>query len=131
MVMKRFLGLGPTEPEPQAPVPSTPAETETVRRIIRELEQLDPERRRLLAGFAYILSRAAHSDLNFSDEETQLIEKIVTDIGKLPEAQAVLVVEIAKSQSDLYGGTEDYLVTRELRPTPTPTSAAGRWRHVS
>jgi uncharacterized tellurite resistance protein B-like protein len=32
----------------------------------------------------------------------------------LPEEQAVLVVEIAKNQADLYGGTEDYLVTREF-----------------
>jgi uncharacterized tellurite resistance protein B-like protein len=90
-----------------------------VRRIIRELEALDPERRKLLAGFAYILSRAAHADLAFSEDETRLIENIVADIGKLPEAQAVLVVEIAKNQNDMYGGTEDYLVTREFASAAT------------
>jgi len=36
------------------------------------------------------------------------------EIGKLPESQAVLVVEIAKHQTQLYGATEDYLVTREF-----------------
>jgi hypothetical protein len=68
----------------------------------------------VLAGFAYVLSRAAHADLTVTADETRQMERIVVDIGKLPEAQAVLVVEIAKNQADLYGGTEDYLVTREF-----------------
>ncbi len=95
------------------------AETETVRRIVRELEQVDPAHRRFLAGFAYVLSRAAHADLQISEEETRLMESIVTEIGGLPEAQAVLVVEIARNQALLYSGTEDYLVTRELNRTAT------------
>ncbi|MEX2546466.1 MAG: TerB family tellurite resistance protein [Chloroflexota bacterium] len=94
-------------------------ETETVRRIVRELGHLEPEQRRYLAGFAYVLSRAAHSDLDISDEETRLMERIVVEIGKLPEAQAVLVVEIAKHQTELHGGTEDYLVTREFAARAT------------
>ncbi len=32
----------------------------------------------------------------------------------LPEEQAVLVVQIAKSQNILFGGTENYLVSREF-----------------
>jgi uncharacterized tellurite resistance protein B-like protein len=36
-------------------------------------------------------------------------------MGNLPEAQATLVVEIAKSQNRLFGGTENFLVTREFR----------------
>jgi uncharacterized tellurite resistance protein B-like protein len=126
MAIRRLLGMTPAEepqdelvPRPPAP-PTDSAATETVRRIIRELEQVEPERRKLLAGFAYVLSRAAHADLSFSDEETQLIEKIVAEIGKLPESQAVLVVEIAKNQNDLYGGTEDYLVTREFAAKADP-----------
>ena len=47
------------------------------------------------------------------------MEQIVVEIGKLPEAQAVLVVEIAKNQSELYGGTEDFLVTREFAARAT------------
>ncbi len=126
MAIRRLLGMSPAEeaPDELAPRPPAPATdsaaTETVRRIIRELEQVEPERRKLLAGFAYVLSRAAHADLSFSDDETQLIEKIVADIGKLPESQAVLVVEIAKNQNDLYGGTEDYLVTREFAAKADP-----------
>jgi len=118
--MRRLFGSNKPEEQPLSPRPEAPSgDTETVRRIIRELEQVDPERRKLLAAFAYILSRAAHSDLAVSEDETRLIESIVADIGVLPEAQAVLVVEIAKNQSDLYGGTEDYLVTREFAQNAT------------
>ena len=42
------------------------------------------------------------------------MEEIVSEIGGLNEAQAVLVVQIAKSQQLLKGGTENYLVTREF-----------------
>jgi uncharacterized tellurite resistance protein B-like protein len=111
MVMKRFLGMD-TDGDPKPT--RVDGETETVRRIVRELEQVEPERRRFLAGFAYVLGRAAHSDLDIAADETRLMEQIVVEIGGLPEAQAVLVVEIAKNQSQLYGGTEDFLVTREF-----------------
>ena len=48
-----------------------------------------------------------------TDDETRLMERIVMEHGAIPEAQAILVVEIAKQQERLVGGTEDYLVTRE------------------
>lgn len=108
--MSRFLGLG-NRPSSS---PAAESETQTVRRIVAELQQLEPDRRRFLAGFAYVLSRAAHADLTVTADETALMEQIVVEIGGLPEAQAVLVVEIAKNQAELYGGTEDYLVTREF-----------------
>lgn len=113
MVLRRILGMG----EPRAARPAPPPddqETATVRRIVAELDALPPDERRYLAGFAYVLSRAAHADLTVTDAETRLMEQIVQRIGHLPQAQAVLVVEIAKHQGALYGGTEDYLVTREF-----------------
>lgn len=120
MSIRHLLGLDPA-PAP-APVPTPiPAETEsaTIRRIAHELEQLDPERRRYLAGFAYILGRVANADLTITDEETTLMEHTVREIGGLPEAQAVLVVQIAKNQTELFGGTEDYIVTREFAQKAT------------
>jgi hypothetical protein len=45
-------------------------DTETVRRIVRELDQLDPSRARFLAAFAYVLSRVAGADLKVSETET-------------------------------------------------------------
>ena len=118
MALRRFFRPGsPSEPASDATGPSAPgdSETATVRRIVAELEALPPERSRFLAGFAYVLSRAAHADLDISDEETRAMERIVMEFGHLPESQAVLVVEMAKNQTRLYGGTEDYLVTREFR----------------
>ena len=94
-------------------------DTETVRRIVRELRSLEPSRARYLAAFAFILARVAHADLEISEEELRKMERILQDIGKLPEAQAVLAAEIAKRQSELSGGTENFLVTRELKEVAT------------
>ncbi len=117
MDLRRFLGLGTTRPTvaPEADA----AETATVRRIVAELEALEPAQRRHIAGFAYVLSRAAHADLHISDDETELMAQVVMEIGKLPRPQAILVVQIAKHQTQLYGATEDYLVTREFAKRAT------------
>ena len=98
---------------------SSEQETETVRRIVGELESLPPADARRLAAFAYVLARAAQSDLKIDDAETGAIERIVVELGGLTEAQAVIVVETAKSQSRMLGGTEDFLVTREYREIST------------
>jgi uncharacterized tellurite resistance protein B-like protein len=107
--LRRLLGLGAEGPG------GPPGETDSVRRIARELEKLPPERARFLAAFAYVLGRVAHADLEISDAESRSMERIIQRFGGVPEEQAVLVVEIAKSQNRLFGGTEGYLVTRELR----------------
>jgi uncharacterized tellurite resistance protein B-like protein len=44
---------------------------------------------------------------------------IVRREGHLPEEQAVLIVEIARNQNRLFGGTENFLVTREFRDLVT------------
>ena len=89
-------------------------ETETVRKIARALDELDTDRARYIAVFAYTLGRVAHADLEISEEESRAMERIVVDRGGLPPEQAVIVVQIAKSQNRLFGGTEDFLVTREF-----------------
>jgi uncharacterized tellurite resistance protein B-like protein len=90
------------------------AETDTVRKITRALDQLDEERAKFIAAFAYLLCRVARADMSFSDEETQQMERIVVEYGELPEEQAIIVVQMAKTQSRLFGSTENYLVTREF-----------------
>ncbi|MDH3744111.1 MAG: TerB family tellurite resistance protein [Acidobacteriota bacterium] len=90
-------------------------DTETVRRIVGRLESLEPEQARFIAAFAYILGRVAHADRHISEQETLAMEEIVLQLGHLPEDQAILVVQIAKSQNQLFGGTENFLVTREFR----------------
>ena len=91
-----------------------PTETETVRKIVRELDHLEPTKAKFLAAFAYLMSRVAHADMTVSDEETGEMERIVIEDGGLPEQQAVLVVQMAKTQSLLFGGTENYLVSKEF-----------------
>lgn len=94
-------------------------ETETVRKIIRELESLPPERARYVAAFAFILARVANADLDISQEETHRMEEILQGLGHLPAEQAVLAVQIAKAQHRLAGGTESFLVTREFKDVAT------------
>lgn len=90
-------------------------ETETVRKIVRQLDNLEPQHARFIAAFAYILSRVARADMNISDAETQEMERQVIRLSSLPEEQAVLVVQIAKTQATLFGGTENFLVTQEFK----------------
>lgn len=95
------------------------ADTDSVRRIVGELDKMEPDRARYLAAFAYVLSRAAAADLHVSEIETEAMVEILKRVGHLPEEQAVLAVAIAKSQNRMFGGTEDYLVTREFREIST------------
>jgi uncharacterized tellurite resistance protein B-like protein len=90
------------------------ADTETVRKIAAALDRLDPDSARYIAAFAYILSRVARADLQISDVELREMERLVQEHGGLPEEQAVLVVQMAKTQSTLFGGVENFLVTREF-----------------
>ncbi|MFC1611734.1 TerB family tellurite resistance protein [Myxococcota bacterium] len=111
----KLLGLGQKEKEKEKGV----GDTDTVRRIARELESLEPERARFVAAFAYVLGRVAYADRDISDDETIVMTHLVTELGHLPEEQAALVVEIAKNQNKLFGGTENFLVTREFREIAT------------
>jgi uncharacterized tellurite resistance protein B-like protein len=116
MTFRRFLGLHTAAPRPPQ---ADPAETETVRRIVARLESMPPERARLLAGMAYVLARAANADYEISDVETATMERVLVEDAGIDEAQAVLVVEMAKLQARSAGETEDYLVTREFRQAAT------------
>jgi uncharacterized tellurite resistance protein B-like protein len=94
-------------------------DTETVRKIVGELESLPPERARYLAAFAFILARVANADLEISDTETRRMEQILQEIGHLSDEQARLAVGLAKAQHQVEGGTESFLVTREFRQIAT------------
>jgi uncharacterized tellurite resistance protein B-like protein len=95
------------------------AATDTVRKITRALDSLDADRAKFIAAFAYLLSRVARADLNISPEETGVMERIIMERGGLPEEQAIIVVQMAKTQSILFGGTENYLVCQEFRALAT------------
>jgi uncharacterized tellurite resistance protein B-like protein len=113
MSLRRFLPGSAAAPASAMKLDA--GDTETVRRIAGQLDALPVDRARYLAAFAYILTRAAAADLEISEVESRAIERLVEENGGLPEAQAVLVTQIARNQSLLYGSTEDYLVTRQFR----------------
>jgi tellurite resistance protein len=124
-MFRRFLGAVAPAPagaerEPADVPGQTAGETATVRRIVARLEQMPPERARLVASAAYTLARAAHADLEISDEETAAIEHELQRDGALDEPTAVLVTQMAKLQARTVGGTEDYVVTREFKALATP-----------
>ena len=100
-----FLGLK-AEPED--------TDSQTIRRIADELERLDPDRARYVAAFAFLLSRIARADQDVSASESDAMERLVREHGGLSAEQATLTVQMAKAQHLLFGGTDDFLVTREL-----------------
>jgi uncharacterized tellurite resistance protein B-like protein len=112
MTLAKFLGL---ERDEQAGA----GETESVRKISAALERLPPQDARYVAAFAYILSRVARADLHVSEMETEAMERIVVEHGKLSAREAAIAVEIAKSQNRLFGATEDFVVSREFNKIAT------------
>ncbi|HTO68369.1 MAG TPA: TerB family tellurite resistance protein [Myxococcota bacterium] len=90
-------------------------DTATVRRIAAQLDALPPAEARFLAAFAYVLARVARADLVISEEETEEMLKLVREYSTLSEPQALLVVQMAKTQATALAGTENYLVTRQFK----------------
>ena len=90
-----------------------------LRRIADALNRLEEPRARYIAAFAYLLARVACADREVSEEETRSMEEIVSRLGALPADQAALVVQIARSQNLLLGGTEDFIVAREFERMAT------------
>lgn len=116
MSLLRFLGLGGEKAEADEP--------ETVRRIAAQLDELPSEQARYLATFSFVLARIAHADLTIDDSEIAEMERIVRELADLSESEAALVVQIAKSQAQHLGGTDNYVVTREFRKNSTPEQRA-------
>lgn len=85
-----------------------------LRETLNALEQLEPDRARFLAAFAYLLGRVAHADQHVSPEETAAMEALVTAEGRIAVDQAMVVVQLAKTSNLLFGGTANFLVAREF-----------------
>jgi uncharacterized tellurite resistance protein B-like protein len=107
--LRSWLGLGASETEDSGPL----------RETLEALDHLEPERARSLAAFAYLLGRIAHADRHVSPEETRAMEAIVAEHGALPADQAMLVVQLAKTNNLLFGATADFLVAREFAAQAT------------
>jgi uncharacterized tellurite resistance protein B-like protein len=87
---------------------------DALRGLLDALDRLEPERARYLARFAYLLGRVAHADQHVSEAETRMMEQLVAREGALPDDQAMLVVGLAKTSSLLFGGSDDFIITRDF-----------------
>ncbi|HUV13802.1 MAG TPA: TerB family tellurite resistance protein [Acidobacteriota bacterium] len=110
MSILRFLGLS-SDQETEG---QQNQDVESIRKISQQLAEMEPQRARYVAAFAYLLGRVAHADRDISQDEDQEMERIVMEKGHLPKEQAVMIVEIAKRQNQLFGHVENFLVTREF-----------------
>lgn len=107
--IRAWLGIDRPEQEEFAPLRGT----------LEALDHLEPERARYLGAFAYLLGRVAHADQHVSPEETAAMEALVREHGQLPPDQAMIVVQLAKTNNLLLGGTANFLVAREFSAVAT------------
>jgi uncharacterized tellurite resistance protein B-like protein len=112
MGILRLLGLG-------QPKTDDSPEAESIRRIARGLEEMDPVQARYLAAFAYLLGRVANADSQICERESARMEAIIVERGRMSREQAVMAVEMAKRQNRLFGHVENFLVTREFNELGT------------
>jgi uncharacterized tellurite resistance protein B-like protein len=103
----RTLGLGGDD--------DGPVGTETVAAIAQAIEGLDGDRARLVAAFAYLLSRVAFADHDVSAGERQTMERQLVELAGLSAEQAGEAVALAVQATGRHGATEDYQVVREFR----------------
>ena len=107
--LRAWLGLEREETNEHAPL----------RDMLEALDHLPADRARYLAAFAYLLGRVAGADQHVSPEEARAMEALVSEHGGIPQEQAMLVVQLAKTSNLLFGGTANFLVAREFSAMST------------
>jgi uncharacterized tellurite resistance protein B-like protein len=110
--MKRLLellGLG----ESKTTAHSDAIQSESIRQMVGELDELPEDEAGYVAAFAYLLARVANVDLEIDEAEKKRIEQVLVRYGLSPKKSA-MVSKMAQSKAEVFGGTEDYLVTREI-----------------
>ena len=107
--IRAWLGIDAPEESEFAPL----------RETLLALDYLEPHRARFLAAFAYLLGRVARADLQVTTEETRTMEALVREQGQLSHDQAMVVVQLAKTNNLLFGGTANFLVAREFSELTT------------
>lgn len=108
--LQAWLGLNETTPAPE-PAP--------LRELLAALDRLEPSRAQFLARFAFLLGRVARVDEQFSEEESRAMEIMLIEQAHLPAAQAMLVVNLAKTSKQMFSATTDFTVTQEFADTAT------------
>ena len=92
----------------------TSTESDAIASLAQGMGNVPPDRARYIAGFALLLSRIAAADHEVTAQEATMLERVVCEKTGLPADQAALVVDRARAHQQRHGGTDDFLVTREL-----------------
>ena len=109
----RFLGIR----ENAEPVDSA---GDVLLPIAQKLDEIEPDRARFFAAFAYLLARIAGADLKVhEDERGAMAEALQTSAG-ISASEASLAIEIASTAMQDLGGTHNFLVAREFGEQSTP-----------
>lgn len=103
--LQAWLGLSEAAP---APEPGPLGE------LLDALDKLDPARAQFLARFAFLLGRVARVDDRFSEEEARAMEIVLIEQAHLPAADAMLVVNLARTSKQMFSATTDFTVTQEF-----------------
>ncbi|MFP6639082.1 MAG: TerB family tellurite resistance protein, partial [Myxococcota bacterium] len=109
----RFLGKG----EPARP---QDAAGEALTGIASELDELEPDRARFFAAFAYLLARIAGADLRVQDDEVAAMEQALQDIAGISAPESRLSLKIARTAMEDLGASHNYLVAREFGQSSGP-----------
>ena len=109
----RFLGIANEDADRRA-------SANPIDHIAAELESLPPERARFFAAFAYVLARVAGADLAVDTSEQGEMRAILERVAGVDAQDAGLVVEIASAHMEELGGTQNFLVTREIKAMSSP-----------
>jgi uncharacterized tellurite resistance protein B-like protein len=99
------LGLGHAAPA---------AEHTPLRELLDALDKLEPARAQFLARFSFLLGRVARVDEDFSDEEARAMEIVLIEHAHLPAAQAMLVVDLARTSKEMFSAATDFTITQEF-----------------
>lgn len=111
--------MNPTHPMALNPTSATSAAV--IRAELQTLHDMDPSSSRLLEALACVLTRVASADDTICEPETATMEGTLMRLADLPEAQAVLAVEIAKQRLRLGGTGYRATVSRDLRVGTDPS----------
>ena len=106
--LQAWLGLNDTTPAPE-PAP--------LGELLTALDRLEPARAQFLARFAFLLGRVARVDDQVSEEEARAMEIVLIEQAHLPTAQAILVVNLARTSKQMFSATTDFTVTQEFADT--------------
>ena len=109
----RFLGMG-ERAQPQD------AAGEALKGIAGELDELEPNRARFFAAFAYLLARIAGADLRVQDDEVAAMEQALQNVAGVSARESRLALEIARTAMEDLGGSHNYLVAREFGQRSAP-----------